>query len=294
VSHDRWADEEATSGLVVLTLEIYAAGGSVMWLRALGASLGIFVACCGAAGNEGSRASQGEIDDEPSLRSLEEEMNTVPQVKEDPPQLSETLLVGIDEGFAAFQRGDYATALRGWLPAAEAGDPESQANVAALYLQGLGVERDPERALQFLRAAGSQGNDAAASTLGLLYIRGDVVPQNPNEAMRWWRRAAHAGNPVAQYNLAARLANGATSSRDAIEAYIWFALAVASYQALTDGPNAVPEEITAFRKFHQEAVDGRDALGSSLDSDEIDRAHRLIEQWLERRGQSEWFDSAVP
>jgi TPR repeat protein len=63
---------------------------------------------------------------------------------------------GWEEGDAAFARGDYALALREFLPLAEAGDAEAQLNVAFFYNQGLGVPVNHGVALQWYRKAAEQ------------------------------------------------------------------------------------------------------------------------------------------
>ncbi len=45
---------------------------------------------------------------------------------------------GFDEGMAAYQRGDYATAIREWRPLAEQGHAEAQYNLGLMYDIGLG------------------------------------------------------------------------------------------------------------------------------------------------------------
>ena len=47
-----------------------------------------------------------------------------------------------DEGVAAYQRGDYATALREWRPLAEQGNAASQALLGGMYGLGRGVPQD--------------------------------------------------------------------------------------------------------------------------------------------------------
>ncbi|WP_210756774.1 SEL1-like repeat protein [Caldichromatium japonicum] len=49
---------------------------------------------------------------------------------------------GFDEGLAAAQRGDYATALREWHPLAEQGFALAQYNLGVMYRDGLSVPED--------------------------------------------------------------------------------------------------------------------------------------------------------
>ena len=56
--------------------------------------------------------------------------------------LTTSAWAGFDEGFAAYERGDYATALEEWLPVAEQGDASAQYNLGLMYYNGEGVPQD--------------------------------------------------------------------------------------------------------------------------------------------------------
>ncbi len=47
-----------------------------------------------------------------------------------------------EDGKAAYNRGDYATAFKLWLPLAEQGDATAQYNIGVMYSKGRGVPRD--------------------------------------------------------------------------------------------------------------------------------------------------------
>lgn len=52
-------------------------------------------------------------------------------------------------GYTAYQEGDYATALREWIPLAEKGDAGTQVLVGMLYLDGVdGVPQDYTEAVR--------------------------------------------------------------------------------------------------------------------------------------------------
>jgi len=61
------------------------------------------------------------------------------------------------DGWAAFQRGDYATALREWLPLAEQGDVSAQYFLGDMYRKGLGVPENDAEAVKWYRKAAEQG-----------------------------------------------------------------------------------------------------------------------------------------
>ena len=71
----------------------------------------------------------------------------------------------LQKGLNAYNKGDYATALREWKPLAEQGNADAQFN------------------------------------LGQMYRRGDGVPQDHKTAVKWYRLAAEQGYAFAQYNL---------------------------------------------------------------------------------------------
>ena len=60
---------------------------------------------------------------------------------------------GFDEGMAAYERGDYATALEEWLPLAEQGNVAAQSNLGVMYTNGHGVPQNYAEAAKWYRAA---------------------------------------------------------------------------------------------------------------------------------------------
>ena len=61
------------------------------------------------------------------------------------------------DGSAAYQRGDYQTALREWRPLAEQGDATVQFFFAIMYIGGQGVPQDFAEAVRWARRAAEQG-----------------------------------------------------------------------------------------------------------------------------------------
>jgi Domain of unknown function (DUF4893)/Sel1 repeat len=70
-----------------------------------------------------------------------------------------------EDGVAAYQRGEYATALKLWQPLAESGDPRAENNLGVLYEKGLGVSADPDRAAHWYRKAAAHGHVSAQENL---------------------------------------------------------------------------------------------------------------------------------
>lgn len=91
--------------------------------------------------------------------------------------------------YVAYDRADYKTSLKVWLPSAEAGDSEAQANVGEIFERGLGSEPNYEMAIIWYEKAAEQGNQRALFNLGTLYEQGLGVEQNKLIAMNYYRKA---------------------------------------------------------------------------------------------------------
>ncbi len=91
--------------------------------------------------------------------------------------------------YVAFDRADYKTALRVWLPAAEAGDADAQNSVGEIFERGLGTEPNYEVAALWFERAARQGHKGAQFNLGTLYEAGKGVPQDKAAALNWYRQA---------------------------------------------------------------------------------------------------------
>ena len=95
-----------------------------------------------------------------------------------------------NDGVAAYERGDYATALRLWRPLAEEGDALAQYNLGLMYGKGEGVPQDDAEAVKWYRLAAEQGLANAQNSLGVMYTNGEGVPQDYVQAYLWFDLAA--------------------------------------------------------------------------------------------------------
>ena len=76
-----------------------------------------------------------------------------------------------DNGVAAAQRGDYATALREFRPLAEQGNAEAQFNLGIMYAMGTGVSANNVRAYMWFSLAKAQGYKNASKGFGIVKSR---------------------------------------------------------------------------------------------------------------------------
>jgi uncharacterized protein len=71
---------------------------------------------------------------------------------------------------------------------------DAQNNLAMLYDQGWGVQKDPAQAFKWLSSAAGQGDASAQYNLGEAYVSGRGVKQDYVQALLWFRRAADQGS----------------------------------------------------------------------------------------------------
>jgi len=166
---------------------------------------------------------------------------------------------GLDEGMAAYERGDYEAALREWRPLAEQGNADAQNNLGTLYRHGEGVEQDYGEAVRWYRKAAEQGNAEAQASLGNMYGEGRGVIQDYAEAVTWYHKAAEQGGVPAQNNLGLMYANGRGVPQDYVRAHMWLNLAAA--------------------QGNEKARKSRDIVEKRINPEQLAEAQRLAREW---------------
>jgi len=80
---------------------------------------------------------------------------------------------------------------------AEQGDALAQAKMGARYILGRdGVEKDDQKAAEWMLKAAKQGLIEAEVVMAALYDRGLGVPHNVDTATQWYEKAAAKGHPA--------------------------------------------------------------------------------------------------
>ena len=95
---------------------------------------------------------------------------------------------GIDEGEAAYNRGEYATALRECQPLAGEGNHKAQMLLGRMYLEGQGVPKDAEQAEFWFILAAASGDPMAETLRNYVardYLTDGQVGQAAREAWHW-------------------------------------------------------------------------------------------------------------
>jgi TPR repeat protein/peptidoglycan hydrolase-like protein with peptidoglycan-binding domain len=178
-------------------------------------------------------------------------------------------------GNYAYQRGDYATALREWKPLAERGHVAAQSSLGFMYDHGQGVPQDYDAAVMWYRKAADQGDARAQFNLGTQYESGQGVPQDYDAAVMWYRKAADQGDASAQSHLGLLYSIGKGVPEDDAEAVKWLRKAAdqgdadgqfglgAQYQIGQGVPQDYAEAMMWYRKAAKQGnVGGQIGLGT--------------------------------
>jgi TPR repeat protein len=137
-------------------------------------------------------------------------------------------------GFEAYEKGDYATALKEFLPLAESGQTSAEAAVGQMYFEGKGVKPDMKEAARWLEPAASKGNARAQFLLGKLYLSGEgVAAPDPAKAAALTKAAADQNLVEAQVDTCAFYYQGVGVQKDLVQAYLYAHLA--AQQGSQDG-----------------------------------------------------------
>jgi TPR repeat protein len=169
-----------------------------------------------------------------------------------------------EDGTAAYQKGDFATALRLMRQLADQGIAKAQYALGVMYYNGQGVPQDYAQAVNWYRKAADQGLAVAQFNLAIMYYTGEGVPQDYAQAFSWYRKAADQGHAKAQYNLAIMYNNGLGVPQDYIQAHMWANLAASRFTDPTD---------------RADAVKNRDLYASKMTPAQIAEAQRLASAW---------------
>jgi TonB family protein len=91
----------------------------------------------------------------------------------------------LEDGVAAFGRGDGATALRLLQPLADQGNPLAKTVLGSMYDEGKGVAQDLAKASTLYREAARSDVPQAQLLLGRMYATGRGLPESAPRALMW-------------------------------------------------------------------------------------------------------------
>jgi len=85
---------------------------------------------------------------------------------------------------------------------AKSGDIDSQTLLGEIYLDGIGVDIDLDKAFFWLSKASNQDSPQAQYLLGFMYENGIKVDKNLERAAKLYTKASIGGDLMAKYHLA--------------------------------------------------------------------------------------------
>ena len=129
-----------------------------------------------------------------------------------------------EKGLNAYNKGDFATALKEWKTLAKQGFTKAQSHLGVMYVNGEGVTKDYKEALRLFTIASEKGDAKAKNGLGVMYDEGTGVNQDSKEAVKWFKHVAEQGYAQALTDLGKLYKEGNGVSQDYKEALRLFRL----------------------------------------------------------------------
>lgn len=152
---------------------------------------------------------------------------------------------------------------------------------------------DATSAIADLRGRAQQGDVEAEVALAQRYRDGAGVPRNEAAALEWYKAAASQGYPAAQYAIGEELASAPDGLADLVGAYVWLVLAKTGGQAASQsaldavGRRLTPSEILDVRlRLGQSFEYG---IGTAADPESADVWYLLGESSGDARGRRHRF-----
>ena len=194
------------------------------------------------------------------------------------------------------KQGAFQAAAEWFRRAGEGGEPQALNDLAAMMLDGVGVEaRDPAKAFKLFQRAGQAGYAGGYRMAGEIALSGATGTVDRNGGLSLMRRAAEAGDTLAQFRIASLLAGAARTQDDMLEPVAWLQRAAAGGHAVSAdllGMMAVAglgqaQDFGAARQWFEKSaaagwVPGKVHLAQILlrgqDASDVARARALLEE----------------
>ena len=89
-----------------------------------------------------------------------------------------------------YETGQYEMCFQGHLALAEKGYPLAECQIGYFYCEGLGVEKNAEKAFYWTKRAAEHGDRDGQFNLACFYEKGFGTPAVPAAAKEWYEKAA--------------------------------------------------------------------------------------------------------
>lgn len=132
----------------------------------------------------------------------------------------------LDRADAAYEAGDYETALALYMDAAECGSAEAICEIGIMHQFGIGTDQNEEEAFKWFEKAAKLGHAEAMCSLGMLYRDGMGISKDQREAFKWFERGADLGHALSAHCLGVLYQTGSGVEKDYGKAKELFELSV--------------------------------------------------------------------
>lgn len=129
--------------------------------------------------------------------------------------------------YAEYKMGHYEAAREIWEGLAAKGNTTALINLSNMFSQGNGVSADERKAFNYTRQAAELGDARAQHELGLAYEKGSFVQRDIEKAGEWLRKSAAQDYSDGQFAYGVLIATGRgkgfdrASEADRVEAVSW-------------------------------------------------------------------------
>ncbi len=192
--------------------------------------------------------------------------------------LAAPVLADMSKAEEAFDNKDYKTALELLQIEAQRNQVKAAYLLGIMYRDGLGVPRDPERALKWfteaaesnwIRAVDKLGSPEAQYEAGIMYRDGIGTEKDLNKAADWFEQAAGQGHSLSQEALGEMYLRGEGVDVNYELAYFWSGLAA----------DSLSEAIEKERVAREQATRTRDEAAKKLTPNQLEQVKKKIEKW---------------
>ncbi|GHE99950.1 tetratricopeptide repeat protein [Thalassotalea profundi] len=125
-------------------------------------------------------------------------------------------------GVFQLNRGEFKAAIEEFTPLLAEEYAPAQYQMALIYLNGHGVKKDEQKALELIMKAADQNYPDALFNLSVIYSEGRLVKKDLKKAFEYMQKAANKNLPSAQFNLGVMFANGEGTPKDPTRAARWY------------------------------------------------------------------------
>lgn len=109
-----------------------------------------------------------------------------------------------------------------FMKSAEQGFPNALYQVALMYKDGIGVEKNCFKMEEYLKQSADIGYLPSIILLAEIYFEGTILPKNDEKAFKLYLKAAELGNAKSQYQIAVMYRDGVGTDIDLDKSGKWF------------------------------------------------------------------------